>query len=243
MPKIVPKNTNTHEQHRERLRKRFRAEGGFNNFEEHNVLEMILFYAIPRKDTNEIAHRLLNEFGSFSNVLNAPYESLVKVEGIGEGAATFLKMLPEVCRRYMKGDESEKKKYIKNTQQAIEFVKPYFIGYEEEMVLLICLDGKGEVKRVCEVAKGESTSVSVSLGKILSEFLITNTHGLLLAHNHPHGFAAPSNEDVLLTQQLGDALKTFELAFCDHIIVSKDDSFSFAKSKLNIKCDFAFTYM
>ena len=242
MSNILPDKTNTHAQHRERLRKRFLNEGGFNNFEEHNILEMLLFYAIPRKDTNELAHRLLNEFGSFSNVLNAPYNSLVNVDGIGEGAATFLKMLPEVCRRYMM-DVGAEKKIINSSELAIEFIKPYFIGYEEEVILLVCLAGKGEVKQVCEIARGTPTGVAVNLGKILGQFLSTNAQGLILAHNHPQGYAAPSNEDIALTQQLADALKAVGAAFCDHIIISKDDSFSFAKSKLKINCDFAFTYM
>ena len=122
-----------HGGHRERVRKRFISED-LDNFSPHNVLELLLFYAIPQKDTNEIAHRLLNTFGSLSGVFDAPIEELKNVNGIGENAAVFIKLLPSACRRYM-DDKFGKAHTINSPEAAGKFLKPKYIGVMDEIAI------------------------------------------------------------------------------------------------------------
>ena len=141
---------NLHEGHRDRVRKRFIKEG-LDGFFDHQVLELMLFYCIPRKDTNDIAHILINKFGSFSSVLDAPVESLMEC-GISYNTAVFIKLIPSLCSRYYQDS------YCRNDdddEKSIEdFILPYFIGQNEEQLFLVLFDAKG--KRVFShvVSKG-----------------------------------------------------------------------------------------
>lgn len=131
-----------HDGHRQRLLQRFLREG-LDGFDEHNILELLLFYAIPRKDTNELAHRLMDDFGSLAGVLDASAQELQQVEGVGENTAGFLKLLPELTRVYY--SQKQQDLCLASTEQAGRFLLPRFIGRQEETVLLTCLDGKCRV--------------------------------------------------------------------------------------------------
>lgn len=220
---------NLHANHRERVRKRYLSEGG-KSFPDHNLLEMLLFFSIPREDTNEIAHLLLKEFGSFSGVFDASYEDLQRVKGIGPNSAIHIKLITDVARRYMV-DRAEEKQAIESTNDAIEYLRSRFIGLENETAVLLCLDGKSYVKRITEYTSNSSTSINLDVSKIVVDALNCDAKGIVLAHNHIHGFAVPSREDEETTRQIAKTLENLDIPVCDHIIFSKEDVFSFAKSR------------
>ena len=129
-----------HEGHRKRLRETF-LKNGLDNFQSHNVLEMLLFYTIPRSDTNETAHRLMDRFGSLSAVLEAPVDELMKVKGVGERTAAFLHLIPEITRVYLK-DKQENIKVLDTPEKVAAYLLPYFVGKTKENIVLLCLDNK-----------------------------------------------------------------------------------------------------
>lgn len=229
MPEKKKQEPNIHANHRERVRKRYLS-GGAQSFPDHNLLELLLFYSIPREDTNDIAHRLLKEFGSFSAVFDASYEDLQRVKGIGPNSALHIKLMTEVARRYMV-DRIEEKQTITTTEKAIEYLRHRFIGLENETAILLCLDGKQRIKRICEYTSNSSTGIMLDINKIIVDSLNCDARGIVLAHNHIHGFAAPSKEDEITTRMLVKTLENLNVPVCDHLIFSKDEFFSFSKSK------------
>lgn len=217
-----------HDGHRQRMRERF-AEAGLDGFAEVNVLELLLFYCIPRKDTNPIAHALLSKFGSLVNVLEAPAEELVKVEGISENTATFLRLTTAVSRYYMMRKATQES--ILNTiEKCGEYLLPFFIGKRNETVYILCLDAKCKVLCCRELSEGSVNAASISVRKVAEVALGVNATSVVLAHNHPSGLALPSGEDVQTTRRIASALQTVDVHLADHIIVSDDDYVSMVQS-------------
>ncbi|MBQ9168801.1 MAG: RadC family protein [Oscillospiraceae bacterium] len=217
-----------HDGHRQRLKNRFMEEG-LDNFEEVNVLEILLFYCIPRKDTNPIAHALLSQFGSLVNVLEATVEELVKVEGITENAAVFLKLSTAVNKYYMVKKVAADT-ILDTTEKYGRYLVPKFQGKRNETVYLLCLDAKCKVICCREISEGSVNSAGVSIRKILEVALAANATTVILAHNHPSGLALPSGEDVATTKRVAEVLGKVEVQLFDHIIVSDDDFVSLTQS-------------
>lgn len=217
-----------HEDHRKRLKKQFR-DGGLDNFSEFQILELLLFYAIPRKDTNPIAHRLIDRFGSLSQVLEAPVEELEKVDGIGPNAALLLGLITEVARAYMK-DRTENHKILRSINECGDYLKSFFIGRRVEMVYLLCLDAKCKVLGCREVGEGSVNSANVPIRRIVEIALGYNASSVVLAHNHPSGLALPSQEDIATTRRVAAALSMVDIQLVDHIIVADDDYVSLVQT-------------
>ena len=217
-----------HGGHRERMRKRFIDED-LDNFSPHNVLELLLFYAIPQKDTNEIAHRLLNTFGSLSGVLDAPVDELKNIKGIGENAAVFIKLLPSACRRYM-DDKFGKAITVNSPEEAGKYLKPKYIGVMEEIAVMLFLDGKSKILGCDRVSEGVVNEVVISKRKIIELAVRYNATAVILSHNHPRGFALPSEADVETTWQIRSALEIIGVRLIDHIIVADDDFVSMGQT-------------
>ena len=217
-----------HDGHRQRLRDRFVLEG-LDNFDELQVLELLLFYAIPRLDTNPIAHRLLKKFGSLSQVLEAPVEELQKVEGVGRNTAIFLHLTTSVGRYYMV-NRAMQNTVLSTTEKCGEFLAPFFHGRRNETVFLLCLDAKCKLLCCREVSEGSVNSAGVSPRKVVEIALGANATTVVLAHNHPSGIAVPSAEDVQTTYRVANALDTVEITLADHIIVADGDYTSMAQS-------------
>ncbi len=218
-----------HDGHRERLRTRFLKEG-VAGFEEHNALELLLFYARPRCDTNEIAHRLIARFGSFAAVLDAPLEELTTVEGVGDKTALLLKMIPEMGAYYMES-RSETGDVLDTTVKAGAYFLPKFFGKRSEEVLLACLDDKRKVLRCSLISQqGMVNAVAISVRKIVDEAMRSGATGVMLAHNHPGGVALPSANDKLVTKQVFTALRYVSVRLLDHIVVADNDFVSMADS-------------
>ena len=219
-----------HDGHRQRLRGRFLAEG-LDGFHQVQVLEMLLFYTIPRKDTNPIAHRLIDRFGSLSQVLEAPVEELMKEPGITENTAAFLHMITEVGRYYLVNRLTQTT-VLKSLESCASYMLPYFFGRTVETVFLLCLDSKCKVLCCKEVASGSVNSTSLSIRNVVSTALSANASAVMLAHNHPGGLAIPSDDDVLTTRRVWEALKAVEIELVDHIVVVENDYVSLLQSRL-----------
>ena len=217
-----------HEGHRQRLKQRF-LEEGLDKFTDIQVLELLLFYCIPRKDTNPIAHALLSHFGSLSQVLEAPAAELAKVPGISENAATFLHLITEVGRFYLVDRES-RAAILQTIEDCARYLMPFFFGRRNETVFLLCLDAKCKVLCCREIGEGSVNSAGISVRKIVETALGINATTVVLAHNHPSGIAIPSGEDVQTTRRIAAALSAVDIHLADHIVVADSDYVSMVQS-------------
>ncbi len=217
-----------HEGHRKRLRETF-LKNGLDNFQSHNVLEMLLFYTIPRSDTNETAHRLMDRFGSLSAVLEAPVDELMKVKGVGERTAAFLHLIPEITRVYLK-DKQENIKVLDTPEKVATYLLPYFVGKTKENIVLLCLDNKCAVKNCCIVAEGSVNMGEINRRNLVELAIRSNASSVIIAHNHPNGVPAPSKEDVETTLMLVSLFSSIDVKLTDHIIVAGGDWCSMASS-------------
>lgn len=217
-----------HDGHRKRLKQLFRDEG-LDNFYDYQALELLLYYCIPRKDTNPIAHTLIDHFGSLAQVLEAPVEELQRVEGIGEHAATFLHLVTEISRYYLV-NRAEQIKILPTIEDCARYLVPHFYGRRNETVFLLCLDAKCKMLCCREVGEGSVNSAGISIRKIVETALAVNATSVVLAHNHPSGIAIPSGDDIQTTRRIAAALSAVEIHLADHIVVADDDYVSMVQS-------------
>ncbi len=208
-----------HEQHRSRTKKRFLAEG-LENFEPHNVLELLLFYSIPQKDTNEIAHALINRFGSLSAVFDAPYEELMEVNGIKEHSATLIKLIPALARRYAVESNTDASQTFSTLSQIGEFFVSKFIGATKETVYLLLLDNKYKKIDCIKIHEGSVNSSAVTMRRLIEAALSQKAAMAVLAHNHPNGLAIPSPDDLFTTSEAARAFSLMGIEFLGHILVA-----------------------
>ena len=221
---------NIHGGHRERLKNRF-AENGLENFTPVQVLELLLFYCIPRKDTNEIAHRLIERFGSLSQVLETNPEELAKVEGMGESSAAFLPLVNQAGRYYLVNREQQNTVLL-SSEQCGRYLIPFFHGRRNETVFLLCLDAKCKVLCCKLLGEGSVNSAAAPIRRVVETALGVNATSVVLAHNHPSGIAIPSGEDVQTTMRVAAALNTVDIVLADHIVVADNDYVSMMESGL-----------
>lgn len=217
-----------HDGHRKRLRQRF-VEEGLDHFTDVQVLELLLFYCIARQDTNPIAHRLLEHFGSLSRVLEAPVAELCKVEGVGENTAIFLRLVTQTGSFYLK-DRAAQTKVLPTLESCAQFLQPYFYGQNVETVYLICLDAKCKLLCCKKMSQGNVNSTEISIRKIVETALTANASSVLLAHNHPGGIAIPSYADIHTTMNVASALQAVDVHFIDHLVICDDDYVSLMQS-------------
>ncbi len=218
---------NVHEGHRARVRKKFLL-NGLDSFETHEALEFLLFYCVHMKNTSELAHRLLNSFGSLSAVLDAPVDALLDF-GLTETQATLLKLIPEMSRLYIDDKHNNNDKVV-NYETLGKSIIRKFIGRENENVLLLLLDSKCKEVFCGIVAKGSPNSTNLPVRKIVDYALRYNAKSAIIAHNHPSGFALPSRGDIEATINIKNALGLIGVALLDHYIVADNDSISLAQT-------------
>ena len=219
-----------HDGHRDRLRKSY-LEHGLMSMNDINALELLLFYAIPRRDTNEIAHRLLDRFGSLDGVFSASAEELKEVDGIGENAAALLTLIPEIMKK-SRVSKTREIRQIRSSDEAGAYLLPYFLNERDEVVDLLCLDTKRAVICCAEMSRGVVNSVDTGIRRIVEKALKARACSAIIAHNHPDGIALPSREDEVFTRALFNALETVGIRLEDHIIVAEDDYISMADTGL-----------
>lgn len=213
-----------HEGHRERLKRKFLADG-IDKFERHEILELALFWAIPRRNTNDIAHKLIKKFGSLSAVFDAPLPMLKEIDGIGESAAVFLKLIPHLCREYTIDKNSSNEKNL-NIEDACDKLVLKFIGRTEEVVALMLFDAKGKIVYEGVINKGTVNAVDLYARRIIELIVNYSACSAILAHNHPSGFATPSKSDINSTKKINQILLGMKVHFLDHLIVAEDDYIS-----------------
>lgn len=219
-----------HDKHRQRMREKFWKEGP-DAFHKHEILEMLLYYAIPRKNTNEEAHDLINLVGSFSGVFEAPASTLKKVKGIGNSSAMLLKLIPAVARIYMEDKNFDTSKVV-TEDNAGEILKDKFIGRVNEVVVLMLLDSKNKMVFCGVVSEGSMNSADIYIRDIIRMCVEYNATSAIIAHNHPSGMALPSKNDLQTTVRLVDAMEMVNVSLIDHYIFADGDYVSIAQSGL-----------
>lgn len=219
-----------HEGHRDRLKKRFLIQG-LEGFDDHTVLELILMFAVARKDTNMLAHNLIERFGSFDQVLEASTEDLMQVPGVGEHAAALLRLIPAAGKRYLMLKESTGE-ILADSNAIGRYLVPRFMNLHKECVMLLCLDSKFKVLYCGVISTGSLTSASFRIREVVECCLRFDTKYAVLAHNHVGGIALPSREDIVSTQNVFEALGMVDIRLLDHIIVAGRDFVSLKDDKL-----------
>ncbi len=222
-----------HDGHRKRLKARF-VKSGLDDFEAHNVLELLLFYSVPRKDTNPLAHRLINRFGSLSGVFDAKPEDLIKVDGVTENTAVLISMIPQIARKYLE-DKADVVGVISGFADIGSYLMPRFVGRTVETVMLAALDNKNKIISCSIVAEGENDRANLSKRRVMEEAIRVGATRVILAHNHPRGFAMPSKEDIFLTEEIYSLLRSVGIELVDHFILAEDDFVSLAASGIDFR--------
>ncbi len=221
---------NNHNGHRNRLRNEFVSTTDMSYMPEHKLLEMLLFYGVPRKDTNNIAHELINKFGSFHAVFEADITELCRVSGITRNSAALIKLILPLATTYINSRYSDEQ-VLKTEEEIGEFLLRKYFACSVEKSSIICLNNMGRVLSFEFVSEGDIESVGLSIRTIVEKALRANATAIILAHNHPGGVALPSNADVKITAELSSALKAVSLQFSDHIIISGNDYISMAQTE------------
>ncbi len=221
------KGENLHSGHRERLRKRF-LEEGLDSFEDHQVLELLLFQVIMRGDTNLISHRLMQRFGSLSAVLEADPKDVASVEGCGEKAAAFMAMIPQVTRRYYHDRVLRDRPKLNSSTAVADYLIPLMAGRPEEVFYVLCLDTQCRVVYPALICEGTVKEAAVYPRHVVEVAIRHRAASVVLAHNHPAGTTKPSPQDQHLTKILIQALGPLDIKVLDHIIVAGNQAYSFA---------------
>lgn len=217
---------NIHTDHRARMKQSF-LKNGFNTFTEIQKIEFLLFFSVPYKDTNPIAHALLDEFKSLSGILDASYESLIKVDGVGEHTAIFLSSIRDYINEYY--SDIGKTTHIGGSTDAMQFCKSLYVGKKTEELVIICLDNNNDIINYKVIAKGDQSKVNVELRDITHFILNNGCERIIITHNHPTGNTNPSDDDLAFTQRTMVGLVLQNIEVLDHIIVSSRDTYSFAE--------------
>ncbi len=219
-----------HSGHRQRLKDQFLTHG-MDPIHDVNVLELVLFYAIPRQDTNPIAHRLLNTFGSLAAVFDATPEELMERGGLSKNAATLIKLIPAAARRQQLS-RSSCHQLLDSTQKCGDYLVPFFFGATQEEVYLLGLDAKCKVLGCVKLSTGSVNSAGLSIRKVVECALNMKASSVVLAHNHTSGIAVPSQEDIRTTRSISHALDLVGVYLADHVVVADEDYVSMAESGL-----------
>ena len=222
------KNNNPHKGHRNRLRQKV-IKYGIESLAQHEVMELILFNSFAQKNTNDIAHRLIDEFGSVSRVLDAPKDELMKIKGISETTVLMLKSMPQIAKFYMQDKNTTNLLKISDFNEIFEYVKDSYIDEVVEVARAIYLTSAGRILG-CEVlSKGIVNSAYVSPRKVVEYCIKYNATQVVLVHNHPSGNASPSGDDLIITRSISDALRSINCRLTDHLIIADDNCFSMQK--------------
>lgn len=213
-----------HEGHRQRIKDRY-AETGLEGFNDLTALEFLLFYAVPRKDTHELAHELMDRFGSFTGVLEADMDELRSVNGIGDNAAMLLSLIPQISRRYMER-KTLPQRQIKNSTDAAQFFVSKFAYEYNEVAYAMFLDSRHCIICTKQMSRGVVNGLELSVRSLVEACLKLHAQSVIIAHNHPNADIEPSSEDEYFTVSLKKALFLVDIDLLDHIIVSGNEYLS-----------------
>ena len=216
--------------HRQRMRERMMKEG-LDGFADHEILELLLFQYSPRKDTNKIAHNLLDKFGGLVNVLNAAPEQLMLVDGVSEVTACNIAMLKEVWRRYKK--DGSKRKNLGGVSSIMQYARVLIAESYVERIVIVYVDSGTNFLYSEDYDSGSITDVSVDVKKMIATAMRLNASGIIMYHCHVQGDVKPSEQDVKFTEKLFFALAPLNIALLEHIVFNTEGAyFSFFKEGL-----------
>ena len=218
-----------HEGRRARMRKRYLNDNGLDSFAEHEALELLLFYCIPRKDTNELAHKMLLEYGNLANLFDAHPKDIAKRCGVSENTAILIGMIPQLAKRYFQS-KWEKSIRLATSQEAGRYLIGLFAGRNTEAFYILCLDAQRRLNHAALISEGTVEEAPVYIRNIVQTTLLYNSVSVVLAHNHPGGSVAASGADIEATRQIIRAFELLEIGVLDHIIVAGNRYFSFAEN-------------
>jgi len=221
---------NLHQGHRQRVKARY-LEEGLDAFADHQVLEMLLFYCIPMKDTNELAHKMIREFGSLTGLFEAHPKEICKRCEVSENTAILVSLIPKLAGRYYKGKLGARP-VLGNPQAAGEYIKTLFAGRTYEAFYVISLDAQNRVNHATLVHEGTINEAPVYPRLIVEAALRHKANTIIVAHNHPGGSLRPSKGDIEVTKTIREATEAIAIRVVDHIIVAGDQFFSFADNGL-----------
>ncbi len=222
----MEKNDNIHAGHRQRVKERFLSEG-LKNFAPHEAMELLLFYGVPKRDTNETAHLLLDKFGSIDRVFDASLSDLMQVKGVGENMAVLLKLMPEIAQYYLK-ERYGKSVRIENTEQMGGYMCSRMGMAGREIFAAAAFDADKNEIAYSVISEGSVSRTEVNL-RSLTEFAISSrAEMVVIAHNHVTGSPLPSQADRDATRKICRTLAEIGIKIVDHIIVSGDRYYSFA---------------
>lgn len=216
-----------HDGHRARKKAQYRRLG-LRGMAEHEALELLLYYAIPRRDTNELAHRLIQEFGSLYAVLEAPVEALARVDGMGENAALLLQLVHDVHTHVAVPPRRDI--HFNSLKDYGDYAMKLLDGQRKEILYMFCMDDKGKLLAEHVLSQGGVNSATVSVQDVVEKALRCRCSYVVLAHNHPGGVASISRDDRNTTLHLRDVLQDVHIALIEHIIVADGDYVSMALS-------------
>lgn len=215
----MSQETNIHAGHKKRLREKFELTNDFTGFKEHEILEVVLNYVQKRKNTNEIAHKLIKEFGSFDAVFDADKKELMKIKDVGEVTASYISMLKQFFSVY----EQRKHDMTDKNKDDVDFhvyVKSLFEGVTKEQFYVLCVGENGRISSTKLMSRGSNDSVLLDCREIARTALERNAGGVICAHNHLTGIVTPSNDDILSTKKIRDSLDAIGVKLIDHYIVA-----------------------
>ena len=212
--------------HRKRLRDRY-LDQGLDSLQDYEVLELLLQFAIPYRDTKDEAKKLIAHFGSLPDVLDASYEEILNanVPRVKDAAATLITLIKETENRYHK-TKGRERNYIRSTLDAGKTCCSMYRNQADESVRILCLNARGKIVKREEVAKGDVNAVHFPVRKIVETAVLSKAVSVILTHNHPGGTLSPSREDLDATEAAKAALGTIGVRLLDHLIVSGEDYYS-----------------
>jgi DNA repair protein RadC len=216
-----------HEGHRQRLRERY-VNTGLDGFQEHELLELLLTYAIPRRNTNDIAHSLIGRFGSLSSVLEADAAELASISGVGEYAAVFLRLIGDTARKAAKADPRQTPR-LNTPAAAAAFAMDLLRAERYESVYVVSLDKNMRLLHAERLLTGTLTEAPLYPRRVVESALMHRAHSVLLLHNHPSGDASPSQSDAQATEAVKTALNSIDIRLFDHIVVGHNEAYSFSR--------------
>ncbi|MGD1153544.1 MAG: DNA repair protein RadC [Syntrophales bacterium] len=226
----ISSDTPHYKDHRQRLKKKF-SESGVDAFHDYEVLELLLSYAISRKDVKPLAKELISRFGSLKGIMDAEKDSLEKVKGIGAHTAILIKLIKETGIIYLK-EKAKEKAQITCTSELLDYCKTYMGGLKDEKFCVIYLDAQNRMTDIETIQEGIVNQAVVYPRKVLENALKKKASAVILVHNHPSGHVKPSDADIRLTKTIQETAKILDIIVHDHVIIGENRFFSFREEGL-----------
>jgi DNA repair protein RadC len=226
-------NDNPHANHRSRIRQRY-INNGIGAFAEHEILELLLFYCYPRCDTNKIAHRLVNEYGSLHDLMDADVKDIMNRCKVSENVAVLINLVPSLASVYFRG-KWRAKPFLDDEKKAGMYCISLFIDSTAERFYLLSLDTQRRLNYVSLITEGTLNETAVYPRQIVSEALKHHATAVILAHNHPGGAITPSRKDMTATAKIVEGLDFIGISVLDHIVVAGEKYYSFSARGHHVK--------